>query len=171
LAAGQAVASAGLTRIEGGNSAIVLSYSNGGQVNTYGLDAGVEWNLGRGVRLIGNYSLFQIHVDSTSLVPGSDLTPNTPEHQGNLFLAYAGRHGLEARLGARISSSFAWGGGLLSGRIPASQTVDAGLGYRLGERVSVHLTAANLFDQRRFQIYGGSVIGRRILIGATVRGA
>jgi iron complex outermembrane receptor protein len=170
LAAGQTVASAGLTRIEGGRSAIVLSYANGGRVNTYGVDGGIELNLGRGMRLMGNYSLFQLHVDSTSLVTGSDLTPNTPENQGNLFLAYVGRHGLEARFGARITSSFAWGGGVLTGRIPASQTFDAGLGYRLGERLSAHLTTTNLFNQRRFQIYGGSVIGRRILLGATYRG-
>jgi len=31
----------------------------------------------------------------------------------------------------------------------------------------VYANATNLFDQQRFQVYGGSVIGRRVLAGAT----
>jgi hypothetical protein len=40
-------------------------------------------------------------------------------------------------------------------------------GYRINNYVRIHATATNLFDQQRFQLFGGSVIGRRILGGVT----
>ena len=42
-----------------------------------------------------------------------------------------------------------------------------GAGYRINNNVRVHATATNLFDQQRFQMFGGSVIGRRVLGGIT----
>ena len=40
-------------------------------------------------------------------------------------------------------------------------------GYRINNYVRIHATATNIFDQQRFQMYGGSVIGRRVLGGVT----
>jgi hypothetical protein len=37
----------------------------------------------------------------------------------------------------------------------------------VNNNLRVHASATNLFDQQRFQLYGGSVIGRRVLGGIT----
>lgn len=42
-------------------------------------------------------------------------------------------------------------------------------GYRITPQLSVQGTVTNLFDQQRYHIFGGSVIGRRALIGMTLR--
>jgi hypothetical protein len=40
-------------------------------------------------------------------------------------------------------------------------------GYRVNDNLRIHAIATNVFDQQRFHLYGGSVIGRRVIAGAT----
>jgi outer membrane receptor protein involved in Fe transport len=68
---------------------------------------------------------------------------------------------------ARIVSRYHWTTGVWDGDIPASQVVNLNAGYRINSHLRMYVTATSLFDQQRFQVYGGSVIGRRILAGAT----
>jgi hypothetical protein len=42
-----------------------------------------------------------------------------------------------------------------------------GAGFRVNNNLRIHGTATNVLDQKRFQLYGGSVIGRRVLGGLT----
>ena len=51
--------------------------------------------------------------------------------------------------------------------MPASEFVNLSAGYRVNNYFRIHATATNLLDQERFQMYGGSVIGRRVLGGVT----
>ena len=57
-----------------------------------------------------------------------------------------------------------FGSGSLSGRVFAGSHF---AGYRINNYVRIHATGTNLLDEERFQLYGGSVIGRRILGGVT----
>jgi hypothetical protein len=41
-------------------------------------------------------------------------------------------------------------------------------GCRIDAHVRVYANATNLLDQQRYQFYGGSVIGRRVLVGMTM---
>ena len=45
--------------------------------------------------------------------------------------------------------------------------VDVNLGYRINNNLRPFAAVTNLLDKRLFQLYGGSVIGRRILGGVT----
>jgi hypothetical protein len=45
--------------------------------------------------------------------------------------------------------------------------VNVGVGVRLTNTIRLQGTATNLLDQKRFQLYGGSVIGRRVIGGLT----
>ena len=40
-------------------------------------------------------------------------------------------------------------------------------GFRLTNNFRIHAAATNVLDQRRYQMFGGSVIGRRVLGGIT----
>jgi outer membrane receptor protein involved in Fe transport len=55
------------------------------------------------------------------------------------------------------------------GEVPASQFVDVNAGYRFNPNFRVFAIATNVFDQQRFQLFGGSVIGRRVLGGITAQ--
>lgn len=166
-AAGQPVAAAGLTRLQDGSTAIVLSVGNAGRAREGGVEIGAGVKVSEALEVQGNYSWFSAHVDASSLVPGSVVLPNTPSHKANLSLAYRSRWGVDARLWARLISAYDWAAGTFAGRVPPSQTVDASAGYIVNGNLRVHAAVTNLFDQRRYYFYGGSVIGRRLLAGVT----
>ncbi len=62
---------------------------------------------------------------------------------------------------------FPWAAGVFAGYVPARQSLDASAGYAVNNNVRLHVTATNVFDQQRFQLFGGSVIGRRVIGGIT----
>ena len=94
-------------------------------------------------------------------------SPKAAHNKGAISLAYAGRQGIDVGVDARIVSGCHWMTGVWDGDIPASQIVNLNAGYRLNPHLRVYANATNLFDQQRFQVYGGSVISRRVLAGMT----
>ncbi|MBL0171164.1 MAG: TonB-dependent receptor [Gemmatimonadaceae bacterium] len=124
-------------------------------------------NSAKRIRVDGNYSYFGYTIDEgVPLVPGDLIAPNTPKHKGNLRASYtAGR--FDAWGGVNVTSAHEWSSGFFQGRIPSSQRIDAGAGYLVRPRVRLHTIATNLFDQRTYQIYGGSIDRRRVLAGVT----
>ncbi len=164
LAAGQTVAALGLTR-RNGTTAIVVSYGNAGKVDEYGVELGTGIWATDELLLEGNYTFFEFDVKSQAL--GDQLLPNTPQHRANLSVAYQGRQGFDFRVVAHLVDSYQWAAGVFGGPIPDRQFVDVSAGYQINPYLRIHAIATNVFDQERYQIYGGSVIGRRFLGGLT----
>jgi outer membrane receptor protein involved in Fe transport len=132
-------------------------------VDEWGVELSASAALTSTLRAEGSYSLFEFDVDSSAVVPGDQVLPNTPEHKVKLSLAYLGENGFSARADARFISAFEWASGIFAGPIPASQTVDLSAGYAVSDRITVRGVATNVFDQERYQIFGGSVLERRVL--------
>jgi iron complex outermembrane receptor protein len=168
LAAGQTLAAAGLTRVNG-NTEIVLSYTNAGRVEQYGAEVGLGFQLTDEVRADGSLSLFDFDVEAGSQAVGDQLLANTPTKKGTLALAYTGRQGLDLGASVRLVDSYDWAAGVFVGRVPASQSVDVSAGYRFNWHFRVFALATNVFDQERYHLFGGSVIGRRVLGGVTAQ--
>ena len=82
-------------------------------------------------------------------------------------MTYAGQQGLDASVSVRLVDGYQWAAGVFQGYVPSSEFANVSAGYRINNYVRVHATATNLLDQERFQLYGGSVIGRRVLGGVT----
>jgi outer membrane receptor protein involved in Fe transport len=93
--------------------------------------------------------------------------PNTPSKKANLALSYAGEQGFDANVSLRLVDGYQWAAGVFQGYVPSSEFLNLSAGYRLNNNLRIHGTATNLLDQQRFQLYGGSVIGRRVLGGLT----
>ena len=166
LAAGQSTAAAALTRLPGDSStAIVVSYGNFGKVNERGIELGATIAVTDEIQLSGNYSFFNF--DSTLTLAGDPVVPNTPKHKGGAQLSYHGAMGLDLSVSGRFVDSLPWYTGVFNGYVPSLQTVDASASYRLNNYVRVSLIGTNILDQQRYQLYGGSIIGRRILGGVT----
>jgi outer membrane receptor for ferrienterochelin and colicins len=168
IAAGQTTAAFGLTRIgDLDSTAIVVSYGNAGEAEEYGIELGAGLQVTDEIQLQGNYTLFDFEVDTTTVATGDRLVPNTPEHKLNLAASYRGDNGIDLRVAARFVSSYDWAAGTFVGTIPSSETVDVSAGYQVNGWLRVHAVATNVFDQQRYQVYGGSVIGRRMIAGVT----
>ena len=157
----------GLTRLSDGTTAVVFSYGNAGRATEWGVELGAAVEVTPRVHLEGNYSFFDYEVDTgVPLVPGDLIVPNTPTHKGNLRASYTGQR-FDAWAGLNFTTAHDWSSGFFQGRIPASQRVDAGLGYLINPRVRVHAIATNVFDQATYHIYGGSLDRRQVLVGLT----
>ncbi|MBI2073918.1 MAG: TonB-dependent receptor [Gemmatimonadetes bacterium] len=164
-AAGQTLAANALTRLADGSTAIVVSYGNAGKVDEKGVEIGASIAVTDEIRLGGNYTFFDFTVKDS--LTGDVLIPNAPRHKGTLEASYRGVQGLELGVRARFVDSYAWNTGVFAGPVPASQTLDANASYRINNCVRVNLIATHVLDQQRHQMWGGSIIGRRVLGGVT----
>ena len=168
LAASSPTASRGLTRTEDGGTAIVVSYANAGRVTQWGLEGGAGWQMTKSLRTDATLTLFDYSVDQDFTARGDSLLANTPGVKGTLSLTYAGPR-FSASSSLRAVKGYSWAAGVFAGYIEPNVTVNADAGYDLNNNFKVFLNAQNVFDNRKFEIYGGSVIGRRILGGLTTR--
>ena len=82
-------------------------------------------------------------------------------------MSYAGQQGLDANVTVRLIDGYPWAAGIFQGHVPAAELINLSAGYRSSNYLRVHATATNLLDQQQHQIFGGSVIGRRVLGGLT----
>ena len=152
----------------GGTRAIVVSYANAGKVEEKGIELGIGYGFSPEMRVDASYTFFDFDVKDTGLQAfGQDIVPNTPKHKFGVSLNYTGLQGFDAAISTKFNDSFDWAAGVFEGRVRARQSVDLNLGYRFNNNTRAFASATNLLDQRRFQLYGGSVIGRRILGGVT----
>ena len=163
-AAGQTVAAAGLSRT-GGNTAIILSYGNAGEVRERGYEVGIGYQITDQIRTDLSFSGFDFEVRAQQV--GDQLVPNTPSKKANLALSYFDEQGFDANVSLRLVDGYSWAAGIFAGYVPAAELLNIGLGYRVNNYLRIHATGTNLLDQERFQLYGGSVIGRRIIGGIT----
>jgi len=166
-AAGQTLAANALTRLADGSTAIVVSYGNAGKVDERGVEFGATIAVTDEIRFGGNYTFFDFDVDTAQTEAGDQLIPNTPKHKGTVEASYHGAQGLEVGVRARFVDGHQWVTGVFAGSVPSMQTIDANASYRINNYVRVNLIATNVLDQQRYQMWGGSIIGRRVLGGVT----
>jgi outer membrane receptor protein involved in Fe transport len=167
VGAGQPVAAAGLSRLQDDATAIVFSIGNAGRVSEHGFEATVGLQLTDALSLDLSYSLFRFRVDTASLASGQVLKPNTSPNAMNLGLAYTTPR-LDARAMVHVVEGFDWASGVYLGRIPSRAPIDASVGWQARPWLNLHAAVTNLLDQRRYQVFGGSVLGRRALVGLTL---
>ena len=154
-----------LATMPDGSRAIVLSYTNAGKVTERGVELGLGYQFTPEFRADVSFTGFDFTVKSQQT--GDKLLPNTPSKKANLALSYVGEQGFDANVSLRLVDGYEWAAGIFSGYVPSSEFLNAGAGFRVNNNLRVHATATNVLDQKRFQMYGGSVIGRRVLGGLT----
>jgi outer membrane receptor protein involved in Fe transport len=153
----------GVTRLPDASTAYVLSLGNAGRATEWGGEVAVGYPLGERFTIEANAAYFRASVERGTFVPGDTLLPNSPRHMGNIALSYRRPGGTDATLSARLIESYSWRGGFYAGRVPSRQAIDLVAGHQLSPRLRVQLVATDLLDQRRYEAFGASVIGRRVL--------
>ena len=156
-----------LSTLSDGSRAVVLSYTNAGKVTERGIEIGVGYQFTPEVRGDVSFTGFSFDVDEAEQAAGDQLVPNTPSKKATFSLSYAGQQGFDGNVTLRLVDGQPWSAGIFQGYVPANELLNVSAGYRINNYVRVHATATNLLDQQRFQLFGGSVIGRRVLGGVT----
>ena len=132
------------------------------------MEGGAGWQMTRSLRTDGTLTLFDYSVDPDRTARGDSLLANTPGAKFTGSLTYASGK-VSASSSLRAVKGYSWAAGVYAGYIEPDVSVNADVSYDINNNFKVFLNGQNVFNNRKFEIYGGSVNGRRILGGLTTR--
>lgn len=146
----------------------VWSYKNVGKVNEYGYEVGLNYYITNELIVDMNYSYFQFEIDqSVSAADASQIQPNSPRWKSNAGITYQHANSFDVAVKMKYIPSYFWSAGVFSGRIPAYALVNLSSGYQVNDHMSLNLNISNILDRRHYQIFGGSILGRRSTFSVT----
>lgn len=142
----------------------IWSYGNAGEVNEFGMEVSANIYPVDEIQLSVNYALFDFDVQSRD--SNDVLLPNAPKHKVNAGIVYR-KDRSQAGLSFKHVPTFDWAAGIYKGTILSYSLFNFSGSYRLTEQFELGLNVTNLFDKRHYQIFGGSLIGRRATASVT----
>ena len=171
-------------------AAVLLTYVNFGQVDTYGADLGLSYFLTNALSVALNYSYFGFNLNKDDLsndgnkdgkVTDTDLPINTPAHKGSLAVNYSGKKffgsvftryvqaydfysGINVAAAANptlgVRENARFGRTYNYGPLGGFTTVDVSAGYRLNSYLTASAQVVNLFDTKMREFVASPFIGR-----------
>lgn len=141
---------------------VAYSQTNLGGLDTLGADLELSAELGAHWRGALGYSYFDFRFPAGTGPVGRAALPNVAQHRARGFVEWRGER-IEALLSGRWVDGFRWVSGPFRGNVPGFAAWDLAARYRLEAGWRVGLEAENLLDHRHFEVFGGDVLGRRLL--------
>ena len=142
----------------------VLSLTNLGKVETWGADLGLDHFLAKDWKLFLSYSWWgwEPQEEIAGLVRDLLYDPANPRHKVSAGVGYS-HDRFDAGLQARWVDDFMQNNGLYIGPIESYTIADLNANYVLGNDWQIGANISNVFDNEHYQMFGGSLIGRRAL--------
>ncbi len=159
LAAALGARRRGVTIVNGA-PALVLSYTNAGEVDTDGGEIALNYYLTNNWVVDFNYSKFNFDVKSAAL--GDLLLSNAPENMFNAGLAWRGTK-LDAKVSYRWVEEYDWAAGVFVGNVPEYDVVNVSGNWRFNETFGVGVDISNALDNEHYEAFGGDLLSRRAL--------
>ena len=152
--------------VDGDPILAAVSYTNFGDVDTEGVDLGLNYYVDEKWTVNLSLSSFDFTVNNPQ--PGFEnvLQPNTPESKGSFGVSYVAPR-WDFSVSARWVDGFRWAVGPFVGDVPSYTTADVSFNFQATDNVRLGLNAANAFDERHWESFGGDILRRRILANAT----
>src|SRR5579862_1215050 len=134
----------------------IYSYTNGGSVNEFGFEAGVNYYVTDEWIIDANYARF----DTSGVVePAYDsLFANTPQNKINGGITYKSRQNYTLNLSVRYVPEYRWKSGIFRGEIYSYTTLNFAGQYQATKMIGLGLNVDNLFDNVHYEIVGGSLL-------------
>jgi outer membrane receptor for ferrienterochelin and colicins len=148
--------------LDGSPAFVARSYTNFGEVDTQGIDIGVNVMGHGGWRYNFTYSWFDFDIKNNSPEFANLLLPNSPEHKAAAGVAYLGSR-FDVSLSARWVDTFRWVVGPFQGDVDSYVTADLGANYNLNDNWRLGINIANVTDDEHWESFGGDLLGRRAL--------
>ncbi len=142
----------------------VWSYGNAGEVNESGFEIGANYYVDEHFSVNANYSFFDFKIVTQNI--NDALLPNAPKHKANAGVNYQ-RDNYQLGVSVKFIPRFDWAAGIYKGPILTYTLVNLSGSYQITPQLAVTLNVTNLLDRRHYQIFGGSLIGRRAIVGMT----
>lgn len=149
--------------LDGSPILALLTYTNFGEVDTEGVDIGLQWHISRPWRLDLNYSWFDFEiVDPASGNLRNQLKANAPENSFSAGILYSVDR-WDAGLNFRWVDEFEWQAGVFDGEVPSYELLDLTANFHATDSITLGLNVSNLTDEEHWQAFGGDVLERRAL--------
>ena len=142
------------------------TYANVGDVETQGVDLGIQYFINEAWNVQASYSWFDFDIEQTDQDSADILLPNSPEHKASLSVSWS-KDRWSAGVSGRWVEGFRWAAGVFQGEVESYTTVDANATVNLNEVLSVGLNVANANDNVHRQTFGGDLLGRRAILSLT----
>jgi iron complex outermembrane receptor protein len=142
----------------------IWSYVNAGKAQEAGMEVGASYYLSDQWLLRGNYSLYSFEVIEKNL--NDVLIPNSPKYRIGGGVTYTHPDGHDAGLNVKYIPSFDWAAGIFQGKIPSYALIDLSGSYHFSKNIALTLIVSNLLDREHYEIFGGSLLGRRTVVTA-----
>lgn len=140
-----------------------LTYTNFGEVDTEGVDVGLQWHVSRPWRLDLSYSWFDFEIVDPAAGPLRDqLKANAPENSFSAGILYTADR-WDAGLNFRWVDDFEWQAGVFDGEVPSYELLDLTANFRATDSISLGVNVSNLTDEEHWQAFGGDILERRAL--------
>ncbi|HWP81431.1 MAG TPA: TonB-dependent receptor [Bacteroidota bacterium] len=143
----------------------VWSYANAGKVNEGGFELAAQYYVSNEWHVHYNYSQFVFEVLEKHL--NDVLLPNAPDFRMSGGITYTHPDGHDAEISVRYTPSFPWAAGIFKGQIQSYTIINGSGSYRVSSNLSFSLSVSNLLNRKHYQIFGGSLIGRRAVVTAS----
>lgn len=149
-----------------GRPTFLVSNTNIGEVEQYGLEIGAEYHLTDEFSVNANYSYYGFRlVDAKTpnpLLATGDalLQPNTSPHRINLGASYVEGDIWDASVMFRYVEGFPWLAGDFKGSVPAYALLNINAGVQVIDGLRLGVAVNNVLDRRHYEIFGGSIIPR-----------
>ncbi len=143
----------------------VISLTNLGEVDTWGADLGVDHSLGADWNIFFSYSYWDWKPKDEVAGQDSDVLfdPATPRHKVSAGVGYS-HHRFDVSLQARWVDDFVQNAGFYIGPVESYTIADLNANYALGNDWQIGANISNVFDNEHYEMFGGSLIGRRALV-------
>lgn len=140
----------------------LVSYANAGQVDTQGIDLGLNYYIRPGWQFDFSYSWFDFDINDTGGFASSNLLPNAPEGKAGIGITRtADRYGWSLK--GRWVDDFDWAAGAFQGPVPSFETFSGAVNFQANDSVTIGANITNLFDDNHYQSFGGDLLERRAL--------
>ena len=141
----------------------IWSYVNAGYVREAGLEIGTNYYFSDEWLFRWNFSSYLFEVVEKNIYDA--LIPNSPDYRIGGGAMYTYDRG-DISAGVKYVPTFDWAAGIYKGKIPAYALLDLSGSYRATEQLTLTAVISNALDRQHYQIFGGSILGRRSVITA-----
>ncbi|MEX2116485.1 MAG: TonB-dependent receptor [Bacteroidota bacterium] len=141
----------------------IWSYVNAGYVREAGIEIGANYYLTDEWVFRGNYSQYSFEVLETNV--NDVLIPNSPKRRIGGGVTYAYGMG-DVGVSIKYVPEFEWAAGIFRGTIPTYTILDLSGTYMATSHLMLSINISNALDREHYQIFGGSILGRRSVVTA-----
>ncbi|HEX9657313.1 MAG TPA: TonB-dependent receptor [Bacteroidota bacterium] len=144
----------------------IWSYGNAGKVNEYGAEVGINYYVTNHWQVNANYAFFEFEVKEQNA--NDILIPNAPRNKINGGVTYSDDD-FSVGVTAKYVPAFDWAAGIYKGPIKPYTLINLNGTYALTPILDLGVNVTNLLDKSHYQIFGGSLIGRRAVMSLTAK--